>query len=342
MPKIEEKRRPSRSKTPQNGLNCVSAGTLIALFFPMKIILLLLSFTLSTAYGFIDWSKLKNPVYQKDGWSVKDASMIYHEETGYFHLFFSAFFESDGRIRSHVASVKTKDFISFSEPVFVWHGKEIGYKGFAAPEILKVEDKYILTYNSWGDKPGKFNQLFYAVSTDLENWDKHHHLAGNITENRRVIDAAMTVRDGKYILNYKTGLLKQKSRIATADSLEGPWKRIGQPIKTWMENGQFIDLDGKLHLLMTGEGHLPYLSQFVGGGKNPLLNWGDLRKFELPLESFNTHDRANAAHLKDWRNFDGYFYLLYAGTTESDSYIGRGDNKLGLARSKDLIHWKVP
>ena len=33
--------------------------------------------------------------------------------------------------------------------------------------------------------------------------------------------------------------------------------------------------------------------------------------------------------------------MIYAGTTERKSFAGRGDNKLGLARSKDLEKWEA-
>ncbi len=168
----------------------------------------------SSAFSFIEWDKIKNPIYQREGWSVKDASMIYHKPSGEFHLFFSAFFETKGKIRSHVASVKTKDFVNFSEPLFVWSGEEIGYKGFAAPEIIELDGKFILTYNSWGDKFMKPNKLFYAVSEDLKSWDKHRPLALNVTKNKRAIDVTLAYENGKYIINWKEGRIIQKSRIS--------------------------------------------------------------------------------------------------------------------------------
>jgi hypothetical protein len=58
------------------------------------------------------------------------------------------------------------------------------------------------------------------------------------------------------------------------------------------------------------------------------------------VESFNTDNVANAAALYDWRANDGFFYLIYAGRTERATYLHRGWNRIGLARSKDLIHWQ--
>jgi hypothetical protein len=50
-----------------------------------------------------------------------------------------------------------------------------------------------------------------------------------------------------------------------------------------------------------------------------------------------TYERANAAFLTD-----GFYYLLYAGRTDIESFSGRGHAKLGLARGRDLAVWDVP
>jgi len=60
--------------------------------------------------------------------------------------------------------------------------------------------------------------------------------------------------------------------------------------------------------------------------------------FAIP---FLDHERANAAFLLDHRERDGYFYLLYAGSSDLTSFEGRGHAKLGLARSIDLQTWDV-
>ena len=81
-----------------------------------------------------------------------------------------------------------------------------------------------------------------------------------------------------------------------------------------------------------------------GSGKKPedWLEWHPPTVLKVPQEGFNTYHRSNAAFLADWREYDGYFYLLYAGTTEGKTHAGRGNNKLGLARSQDLKTWSAP
>lgn len=311
----------------------------------------MLEFT-GNAEDLMDWENMDNPVYFHEGWSTKDACMTYRDGT--FYVFFSAFFFDEGRERSHVSAVKTKDFQTFSEPLFIWDGMDDGWIGMCSPNITRVDDTYYLTYNSWGDDHpnGSPNQLFYAESKDLENWDKHKPLATNVTVDedggpRRAIDAAVTYDRGKYYLVWKA---VQTPQIAWSNCMGADgWTTLGRPIGSWFENGEFLKIDGRWHMLVTAnppgtKAHLPHLVPMINDGSKVAhwLGWGQMQLLDIPQEEFNTNRRANASFLADWREHDGYFYLLYAGRTESESHLGRGDNKLGLARSKDLKNWTVP
>lgn len=289
---------------------------------------------------FLPWSKLQNPIYQQADWSVKDACMIHHGN--HFYLFFSAFFFADGRERSHVVGVKTTDFLTFSEPLFIHRGEAGGWYGMCSPSIRRIGDTFYLSYNSWGDKPGQPNQLFYATSSDLEHWDFDQPLAPALTAKVRAIDAEIATLPDYTILIWKA---RQTPQIAYTNNFpDGPWTLLGQPNGGWFENAQFIQIDGDWHLFATGRGQVPQIAAIAAETGTPTdwLHWQDFRLFDIPLEGFNTHERANAGFLADWRQYDGYFYFLYAGTTEGRSHAGRGDNRLGLARSTDLYHWTVP
>ena len=138
----------------------------------------------------IDWNNLENPVYQHEDWSTKDACMIYKD--GMYYIFFSAFYHDRGRERSHVVGIKTSDFETFSEPLFIWDGQEDGWIGMASPNITKIDNTYYLTYNSWGNKLFKPNQLFYATSTDLETWENNKPLATNLTKRKSYSEQLMS------------------------------------------------------------------------------------------------------------------------------------------------------
>lgn len=287
----------------------------------------------------IDWASLRNPVHAHDGWSVKDACVATRD--GAFHLFYSAFFLDRGRERSHVVHVQTADWRTFSDPLSVWDGRDDGWIGMASPAIVRAGGRWYLAYNSWGDHLDKPNQLFYAVSDDLERWERDRPLAHDLTAGERAIDAALLRHDGRWFLIYKE---HQTPRMAWADGVDGPWRPLGRPSGGWFENAQLLVIDGVVHLLATGRGHRPYLARLEGDPADPAswLRWSDFRRLDVPEEGFNTHDRSNAAFLLDRRAADGWWYLLYAGSTEGWSHAGRGDNRLGLARSRDLRQWAVP
>lgn len=257
------------------------------------------------------------------------------------YVFFSAFFLDEGRERCHVSAVRTRDFLTYSEPLFIWSGVEQGLWGLCSPNIGHLGDTFVLTYNSWGDQDGQPNQLFYATSRDLEHWDAHHPLARNVTRGKRAIDAALAWHKGMTFLVWKED---QTPRLAVAESFDAStWTRLGS-LSGWFENAELLSIDNVWHLLATGEGHRPFLTRLSASPDRARnwLQWEGRMELQIPRESFNTHDPANAAFLADWRALDGYFYLLYAGNTEGASHAGRGNNRLGLARSNDLKRWMVP
>jgi hypothetical protein len=299
------------------------------------------------------WDDISNPVYSHEGWSTKDACMI--EKDGRFHLFFSAFYHDRGRERSHVTSVITSDFKTFSDPLFMWDGREDDWIGMCSPNITGTGEKYYLTYNSWGDKKGKHNQLFYAVSEDLVNWKKDIPLAPNITKGKRAIDAAAAYNGKEFFLIFK----QEKpgvTRLARAEEIDGQWEYVSDGLPQLLmadgkdngmthENYEFIKIDGKWMMVTTDyKPHQLHIYTMKGDGDSPedWLMWVDGRGLLMPGEDFNTNHNSNAAFIADRRHIDGYFYCLYAGRTEGDSHARRGDNKLALARSKDLVNWQVP
>jgi hypothetical protein len=287
-------------------------------------------------------------------WSIKDACCAWRE--GVWYVFFSAFDQQ----RSHLAAVRTEDWRQFSDFAFCLAGQDEGYVGMCSPDVVRSGDVYVLTFNSWGDKPGRPNQLFYMQSSDLTHWSERRPLAADLTRDARVIDGALAFAGDAWYLIYKQ---EQMPVIATAPSIDGPWRPVGDGRPALLmgdgrenglthENFQFIHIDGRWRLLCTNyPPHHPYLYTIGGTGEqmDDWLHWEDGYRLEIPGEPFNTVDRDNAAALHDGRQHDGYFYLIYAGKSEerADEFCGlasrrpwpRGWNKLGLARSRDLVNW---
>jgi hypothetical protein len=298
---------------------------------------IILAFSAAAQKPLIDFSALKNPVYQHDGWSVKDSCMAMKDGT--FYVFFSAFYVDGGISRCHVSGVKTSDFKTFSGPLFIWDGREQGWMGMCSPNISQINNTYYLTYNSWGESKTNPPQLFYAQSKDLEKWDKHKPLAANVTKGARSIDAAIAFANEKYYLVYKE---YQTPKMAVGKSLDGEFKSLGAVPGGWFENGEFIKIDGKWNLLVTDRAHLPCLRELQAKGDRDedWINWGKFRRLKIPLQNFNLNERANCAFLADFRQIDGLFYLLYSGRNKGFGHEGDFDFSLAIARSKDLVAWQ--
>lgn len=314
-------------------------------------ILLLLSARLPALaqQPWIDWSALRNPVLAYPHWSIKDPAMAYRR--GEFYVFFSAFYQDRGRVRSHVVEVTTRDFRAYSKPILNFDGEGNGWIGMCSPDVRKAGSVYELSFNSWGDKPGQPDQLFVMTSADLVHWSARHPLAPNLTAGRRAIDAAIANTGTRFYLIWKQGGRgRPRPRVAFAKSLTGPWSFVGSGYAVLTmpdakenglihENFTFIRAEGKWRLLSSDYPHGHHEFIYTQIHRNNWLDWGNGLAVHVAPQAFNSLVHADAAAIYNWRKYDGYYYLIYAGRNESKTYLHRGWNRLGLSRSKDLIHW---
>lgn len=323
----------------------------------------------SAPKSFIDWSALHNPVLSYPDWSIKDFAVARRHKV--FYIFFSAFYEDHGQIRSHVVEVTTRDFKTYSRPIMNFDGEDTGFVGMCSPDVQKLGRLWELSFNSWGgDDTTKPHQLFYMTSPDLVHWSPRHSFATNLTAGHGVDDLTVTRSGKRYYAMWKEavnphGISRREAveksqlfpwkyglrpQLSESKKLNGPWHFIGSGYPTLNmadgkenglihENFEFIWINGVLNVFSSAypQGHHAYLYALL----NPAhpLQWGNGRKLNLPTESFDRAVPYDAGAIYDWRRQDGYFYLLYAGHNDKTSYAGRGWNRLALARSKDLVHW---
>jgi len=264
-----------------------------------------------------------------------------------FPLFFT---DADKIFRSSVGQVSTTDFLTYSNPILIANGTDQGWDGMCSPNITPLtkngKTTFLLTINSWGDKKGDPNQLFYMLSTDCATWSYPPRiLAPQLTKNVRAIDAAVAFANNKYYLIWKS-TANWIPLIAVSDNLDSDWVLLGTPSfhravpEALHENFDFIFEDNQWKLLST-DNLLPFLYTLNGTGENDTdwLTWINGYELEVAQHAWNSVGKANAAAIADWRQFDGYFYLFYAGENENDTFQGRGHEKLGISRSKDLVKW---
>lgn len=295
----------------------------------------------------IPWGELQNPLLTRDE-AVKDAYAVHHEGT--WHLGYSFIAEDPFRFR--VGFSTTDDWQSFEhlDPI---DDPTLG--GLASPNVARSPGgEYVLTYNSHThDVDDTRNKLYYRTSEDLRTWSepKRIHVEGADGPDDRLIDAALAFADSGTYLFFK---LEQAAHVAhsASGSVDGPWTLLGRLEPDTLENIQALKIDGTWHILGTTIPlvHRPALLRLDGdeSSAQAWLRWKHVTELEIPEEGWNTggepwtYERSNAAFMIDQRAEDEHYYLLYAGSTETVRFSGRGHSSLGLARSRDLVTWEIP
>ena len=285
----------------------------------------------------IAWESLQNPILRLDDHALKDVSVRHHE--GRWWLFGSRIAGDPFRFRLGVfTSSDLSEWTLESE----WDDEAVG--GLASPDVTRHPAGYVAVYNSHTtDVEGALPKLYHRVAPDLAGLSDapSERLAESVfgIPIERLIDAALAHTEDGLLLAFKRF---QTFTLALAPSgrLEGPWEILGEAaIADTVENYQFLPIDGGWHLLATTiPAHEPRL--YARGER--WTAWTEVTTFAVPEEDWNTDERANAAFLCDGRAVDGHWYLFYAGSTETESFDGRGYAAVGVARSTDLEAWSVP
>lgn len=287
----------------------------------------------------VDWNAIRNPVLAHDFWCLKDPCVAFRD--GKFHLFCSAF--SPGS-RLQTLHVTTTDFVTFSHPVFLW-GE--GDNGRGSPDLAFIDGVYYLTYQSFDPRPGHDRtntKCLCAMSEDLVNWDKKDiEIARNLNVDQRAIDPAIAKWNDRYYCFFKQW---QQPLLASTKNIEDPdgWELLGRldaPEST--ENGQFILIDDIWNLIVEAPGQIRVYQ--LNGDKNNHADWAHwhhAHTIQLPFrEGFNHIHPGGAAYIADWRFMDGYFYAFYHVKFDPDARRNMGHH-LGIARSRDMLHWELP
>jgi hypothetical protein len=295
----------------------------------------------------VAWKRLRNPIFALDH-MTKDQTVRLID--GEWHLFFSEStgVEPDPARTGHWTSTDLADW----SPTM-----DTGRWG--SPDITRSRGgRYVLSHQLPDPANEELGKLYYRAATDPAGpWSEPARLVPGLFEAERLIDGALAHTDHGLFLLFKRGLhesFDQHDELAWSSSgaLDGSWEHLGETDLPWSENFQFFPLGGTWHVLVTSiPVHRPVLYRLVGDPDDPRSwrHWKKVRTFQVPEERWNrgrtpgiTHETANSAYLCDARRLDGHWYLFYAGSTELEAFDGRGHAKIGVARSTDLEHWKIP
>jgi hypothetical protein len=323
-----------------------------------------------SATAFVDWATLRNPVLALPDQALKDQALVYGD--GWFRLFSSVRFRAGdpGAATEPRWFYRTRDFIDW-EP-FVGHPELNGPGvGPGSPDVTRLDDTWRMTFQS---RPAASTdpddrEIFLSTSTDLDTWTPPVQLTSDLIADAPIIDGALAWDGSRFVLGFKDRVRQtfQVARALGADLAGGfapPEQAVAgkdDPVAGFAENYQFTKVDDVWRLVATGRdpdpyrcanqifaiytcSHEPFIYTLSGppGEFTSWTRWMRKRWLRVPFEAWNQVMHANTGFLSDRREHDGFFYLSYAGAADGDQFDRRGHGKIGLARSRDLVHWRVP
>lgn len=307
----------------------------------MSVLVLLFALAGSaTAWPLASWETLRNPILESPVRCLKDPSVVYHDGWFYFYV---------GGQNS-----RTQDFRTFLPMQSTNSQADVTHDGM----------RWVLVSNG-GHGPGwgpEAASPLLRISRNLTIWTKPVPLLPGLTEARNIDPAIAWEGDYAYIA------IKRKQKLhmtrVTREALGTiAWEPLQQGALdgAWGEQFQMLQLDSAWHMLATGRranvfqmmclawypytcNHHPFLytRKDTGSDLAAWTRWTGRRELRIPQERWNKAMHANGAYLADWRQYDGYYYLFYAGSADHTSFNNRGHCKIGMARSRDLYTWVVP
>ncbi len=313
----------------------------------------------------VAWSQMSNPILSYPDAGAKDEAIIW--AGGEWHMLFSYMTHDaadPGGVKWNIATATSSDMVHWSPPD-PWPA-QVGVVGVASPDIVREPSGlYVVTYQSnAGPETSTQDKLFYRTSPDLVHWSTPEPLARNLAPgpSDRQIDPALAFTGHGVVLGFKASSgssTVQAFEVAASysGSLTGPWVLLGQPnisvYQNTVENYEFVWAAGHWRLIATTNIlDQPWIFTLTGDPATPKgwLEWGQGRQLLVPSQAWNSgpgissvgYEHANSAFLCNAHTADGYYYLLYAGSSELTQFGGWGHARIGIARSKDLVHWEAP
>jgi hypothetical protein len=315
----------------------------------------------------VAWSQLHNPILSPADAGVKDEALVW--SGGRWHMLFSDVTDDaggPGGVRWDIATATSADLRHWSA-IHPWPAQP-GVLGVASPDVVRdPTGGFVVTYQSdpgAAGPPATQARLFYRTSADLETFSAPHALAPALAPapGDRMIDGALVFTGHQLLVGFKYSSPVQSDAFELARSAsgrpQGPWVPLGRPdihvVGGTVENYEFVRALGRWRLVATSDNlDRPWLFTLDGDPTTTAgwLQWSMGYQLEVPSEAFNTgpgltgigYEHANSAFLCVVPAATGdVAYLLYAGSDELTQFGGWGHAAIGVARSTDLMHWRVP
>lgn len=307
------------------------------------------------ADGFIPWSQLSNPILAEADRAIDDPTVVFHD--GYFYVFASARLTDEDRPGTAWHYYRTRDFKTFQTLT----APQLSHP--YALDLVRANGQFHAFYHlaqphgGAAREPGAYG-LFRTSSADLLQWTPVQPVLRYEDPDARHLDPAAAVHAGFFYMGFERWhqFHVSRTRFPGPDSV---WltPRKASADGEWAADYQFIQIDGAWRMVATGQragaagrsvGDAPPIGPFIytmdgtGDRVDDWAAWADRKPLAVPVEAWNRAIPARGSYLCDWREYDGHFYLFYAGAADTQAFDGTGDTKIGAARSRDLVTWELP
>ena len=281
--------------------------------------------------------------WDQDIW-MRDPAVL--KIDGIWHCFYTHIEKRDvqqGKIQPALGRIRSRDLTCWSDPEIILSGPE----GFSSPgNVLKTPEGYVVCLQSYPVRPGELYgsaqcRLWLMKSRDLVKFEKPVQASpggcrAQWAKSRRQIDPYLIFENDRYYMFYKTeGCIGVLQSSDLRDFEEYADKRpvlapSDLPDGVTAENPCVIQTDGKYRMFFApcrpGRG--------IGTAwSDDLLQWKEVRYLDFPKEGWAPGGPTAPAVIDD-REESGDWIMFYHGDTE-----GVHGGALGMARSKDLVHW---
>jgi hypothetical protein len=273
---------------------------------------------------------------------LRDPALYFHK--GIFHLFYTAVeHQLDGTYALFVDTRQSTDLHQWSASRrLTEHGLNFSSPG----NILQIEDRWILSVQSYPIKPGELygddrSRLWVMETTDLQEWSAPRCLHTPGCEafwarSPRQIDPYLVQHDSLYWCFYKAE--GQLGAMTSSDLVQ--WREVSPnnpilssnqtPDQASIENPCVI-WDGKQYWLFFSPCRA---ERGIGvAHSTDLIHWKGIRYLEFPKLEWATRG-ITAAFVWDGRFYCDAWIMVFHGEWD-DAHSGA----LGFAWSRDLIQW---
>ncbi len=292
-------------------------------------------------------SAIRNPILVPRGVGVRDAAILWHD--GVLHCFYTASFQGNGTIVSHIEHVQSRDLRTWercpdvvADPPVFW----------SVGNVIRAQGEWVLCMQDYRIPPGeKFAgddaRLWTARSADLMTWKPPVSInpgGANVRwrPTKRQIDPFIVGHAGRYWCFYKGGGL---GLLASDDLVHWTEACVDRPAFAPADTPDGSSMENPC-VVRDGDEFVLFFSpnrkqRGIGVARSTdLIAWHDSRYLDFPKRPWMLgRGVPNAAMVIDVRADLGVWLMVFH--SDDDEHVLHS-GVLGLAWSENLVDWNCP